>query len=283
MGEYRERRYLAEDGLSLYYREYGDPLSPALPLLCLPGLTRNSRDFHALASRLAGARRIICPDYRGRGRSDYDTNPKNYHPKVHINDVRHLMTVAGLHRAIVIGTSFGGFLAMGLALAVPASIAAVVLNDVGPEVTDSGLRRIMNYIGRDHPLPDWPAAVAEMKRMFAYLSFQTDEQWLAGARGTWREGDDGMLHFDWDTRLAEAIGKARHDFDPWSLFKALNHVTVLAFRGALSDVLSPEILDRMGREHPALMAVTVPGVGHPLSLSEPQAVETLDEFLARYK
>jgi pimeloyl-ACP methyl ester carboxylesterase len=85
MTEYRERRYLAEDGLSLYYRDYGDPLSAAIPVLCLPGLTRNSRDFHALASRLADERRVICPDYRGRGKSDYDPDPANYHPTVHVN------------------------------------------------------------------------------------------------------------------------------------------------------------------------------------------------------
>ena len=283
MAEYRERRYLAEDGLSLYYREYGDALSPSLPILCLPGLTRNSHDFHALASRLEGTHRIICPDYRGRGMSDYDPDPQNYHPKIHINDIRHLMTVVGLHRAIIIGTSFGGFLAMGLALATPSSIAAVVLNDVGPEVTEGGLRRIMNYIGRDHPPPDWPAAIAEMKRMFPRLSFQTDDEWLAGARGTWREGEDGMLHFNWDIRLAEAIGKARQDFDPWSLFRALSRIPVLAFRGGSSDVFSADTLDRMGREHPQLHAVTVPGVGHPLSLSEPQAAEALNEFLERHK
>ena len=281
MTEYLERRYLTEDGLSLYYRDYGDPLSPATPILCLPGLTRNSRDFHALASRLAGRRRVICPDYRGRGQSDYDPQPGNYHPTVHVNDLRHLITVTGIHRAIIVGTSFGGFLTMGLALAVPPVIAGVVLNDVGPEVADSGLTRIMDYIGRDNPQSDWPSAAAEMRRMFPNLSFRTDEEWLAGARGTWREGDDGKLHFDWDIRLAETIGKARRDFDPWSLFRALCGVPVLAFRGEKSDVLSPEIFEHMQREHSNLMAITVPGVGHPLSLSEPRAVEALNEFIDR--
>ena len=282
MTEYRERRYLAEDGLSLYYRDYGDRLTSAVPVLCLPGLARNSKDFHRLAGRLGTTRWVVCPDYRGRGLSDYDPAPSNYHPTVHVNDVRHLMTVAGLHRAIIIGTSFGGFLAMGLALAAPSAIAAVVLNDVGPEVADSGLKRIMDYIGRDHPQPDWPSAAAEMKRMFPNLSFETEEEWLAGARNTWREGDDGILHFDWDIRLAEAIGQARHDFDPWSLFRGLCGIPVLAFRGGKSDVLSPEILEHMQREHPGLKAVTVPGVGHPLSLSELQAVEAIDEFLDRH-
>lgn len=282
MTEFRERRYLAEDGLSLYFREYGDPLAPAIPVVCLPGLTRNSRDFHRLASRLAGSRYVVCPDYRGRGLSAYDPDPANYHPMVHVGDIRHLMTVAGLHRAIFVGTSFGGFLVMGLALAVPSAIEAVVLNDVGPEVTDSGLERIMNYVGRDHTQPDWASAVAEMKRMFPNLSFKTDDEWLAGAQGTWREGDDGILHFDWDIRLADTVGRAKHDFEPWSLFRALRTAPVLAFRGGKSDVLSPGILEHMQREHPALAAVTVPGVGHPLSLSEPESVEALDEFICRH-
>jgi pimeloyl-ACP methyl ester carboxylesterase len=279
MAEYRERRYLAEDGLSLYYREYGDPLSPARPVVCLPGLTRNSRDFHRVASRLAGSRRVICPDYRGRGFSEHDPDPSNYHPMVHVNDIRHLLAVAGLHRAIFVGTSFGGFLIMGLALAAPSAIAAAVLNDVGPEVTKSGLKRIMDYIGRDHPQPDWPTAVREMKRMFPNLSFKTDEEWLAGAKGTWREAEDGVLRFNWDLRLAGTVAEARHDFDPWALFRALRGIPVLAFRGEKSDVFSSEILERMQLEHPALTAVTVPDVGHPLSLSEPKAVEALDEFL----
>lgn len=281
MAECRERRYLAEDGLSLYYREYGDALSPALPIVCLPGLTRNSRDFHRVASRMAGTRRVICPDYRGRGLSDYDPDPANYHPMVHINDIRHLLAVAGLHRAVFIGTSFGGFLIMGLALAAPSAIAAAVLNDVGPVVTKSGLKRIMDYIGRDHPQPDWPTAVKEMKRMFPNLSFKTDEEWLGGAKGTWREAEDGMLHFNWDLRLAETVAEARHDFDPWTLFGALRNTPVLAFRGEKSDVFSAEILERMQAEHPELTAVTVPDVGHPLSLSEPKAVEALNEFLDR--
>lgn len=282
MAGFRDCRYLAEDGLSLYYRDYGDPLAAATPLLCLPGLTRNSADFHRLAMRLAGARRIVCPDYRGRGRSDYDPVAGNYQPMIHVNDLRHLMAAAGLHRVAIIGTSFGGFLAMGLGLVMPSAIGAVVLNDVGPEVNPAGLTRIMDYIGRDHPMPDWAAAAAHMKRLFPKLSHRTNEEWLEAARATWREGEDGRLHFDWDVRLAGAVGRASRDYDPWSLFRALARIPMLAFRGELSDVLSPATLERMQRNHPAMKAVTVKGVGHPLSLSEPQAMEALDEFLDRH-
>lgn len=282
MTAFRERRYLSQDGLSLYYRDYGDPLASTTPLLCLPGLTRNSKDFHRLAKRLAPQRRVICPDYRGRGRSDYDPDAANYHPMVHLGDIRHLMVVEGLHRIVVIGTSFGGFLAMGLGVMAPPAIAAVVLNDVGPEVSPGGRTRIMNYVGKDRLLPDWDSAVVEMKRLFPSLSFETDEEWRAAARGTWREGPDGMLHFDWDPRLARTVRRASRSTDPWTVFKSLGHIPLLVLRGALSDVLGEETVARMAQEHPGLKMAVIPDSGHPPSLSEPKSVEALDEFLATF-
>ena len=282
MEEFRECRHLSQDGLSIYYRDYGDPLSVATPVLCLAGLTRNSKDFHAAASRLAGARRVICPDYRGRGRSDYDADPGNYHPATHISDIRHLMVATGLHRAIVIGTSFGGMLAMGMALAMPGSLRAVVLNDIGPEAAPGGLKRIMAYVGADRPQPDWDSAVEEMKRMFPTLSCSSGAEWLDAAQATWRGGPDGLLHFDWDVKLARTVARARRNIEPWPLFRGLAHIPVLALRGELSDVLSQEVFERMADEHAGLTAVTVPGCGHPPRLIEPAAVEALDDFVARF-
>lgn len=281
MAAYREHRYLAQDGLSLYYRDYGDPLSPETPLLCLPGLTRNSKDFHLFASRLSETRRVVCPDYRGRGESDRDPDAAKYHPAVHVNDLHHLLAVAGLHRATVVGTSFGGYLAMGMALWMPGAVHAVVLNDVGPEVPDKGLSRIMRYIGRDNPQPDWDAAVAELKRRFPGLSLHREGDWLAEAKASWREGDDGILHVDWDTRLAATVAGARGEVDPWILFGALRGMPVLAMRAGDSDVLAADTLIRMSDRHPGLTAITVPNRIHPLSLTEPQSMEAIDEFLAR--
>lgn len=281
MTTFRERRFLSQDGRSLYYRDYGDPLSAAAPVLCLPGLTRNAVDFHDVASRLAAQRRVVCPDYRGRGQSDYDSDPRNYHPTMSLIDTRHLLTAAGLEDAVVIGTSFGGFLAMGLAIVAPNSLRAVVLNDVGPKISDIGMQRISGYIGTDNPQPDWDAAVAELVRMFPTMADESRKTLLAEARATWREGEDGLLHFNWDTRLAKVVVGARGENDPWVLFRALYRLPVLALRGALSDVLSAETLERMAQVHPSLTAVTVPGRGHPLTLNEPEVTEALDAFLAR--
>jgi pimeloyl-ACP methyl ester carboxylesterase len=281
VAEYAEETYGAQDGLLLYYREYGDPLAPGTPLLCLTGLTRNSHDYHVLASRLAAGRRVICPDYRGRGRSPRDPDWRNYQPRVYIGDILQLIAAANLHRMVVIGTSLGGLLTMGLAVAQPACLAGVVLNDVGPDIDRGGLERIKGYIGHDQPQRDWDSAVSYAKQMFKTVGDKSEADWLRIAHGTFREGADGLLHVDWDVALARPLQRVGPLPDLWPLFRALRRVPTLAFRGALSDVLTAATFDRMQREHPALTAVTVAGAGHVPTLDEPEARDAFDAFLAR--
>lgn len=276
----RERRYTTGDGLSLYFRDWGEERGGPggrTPLLCLPGLTRNSADFDDLARRHAGRRRVICPDYRGRGRSDYDPDWRRYQPLSYLEDLRHLLAAEGVPRVAVVGTSMGGLLAMGLAAAVPGSVAAVALNDVGPDLAADGIGRILDYIGRDRPQPDWPAAVAELKRLMPHLSLAGDDKWLRFARATYRAGNDGVLHFDWDVRLARALAGGGMP-DLWPLFRGLT-VPVLAVRGGVSDVLSAATFDRMARELPHLVRLTLPGCGHCPALDEPEVAPGLDAFL----
>lgn len=280
--DFRERRLGAQDGLSLYYRDYGDPLSPGTPVICLCGLTRNSKDFHDLATRLSRKRRVVCLDYRGRGRSSYDPDWRNYTPQVALGDVIHLLAATNLHKVAVCGTSFGGLLAMGLAVAAPTVLKGVILNDVGPELSQAGTNRILEYIGRDRPQPDWDAAVAEMKRLFPNLAFRTEDGWRRFTEATYRTGEDGQLHFDWDVALARPLVEKRVPMEHlWPLFRALRRRPVLAFRGALSDVLSEAVFARMAAEKPDLAQITVPGVGHVPALDEPEVEPAIDDFLAR--
>ncbi len=277
---YRERTLSAQDGLALYYRDYGDPMSPTVPLMCLTGLTRNSKDYHDLATRLSPSRRVLCPDYRGRGRSAYDADWRNYQPSVYVNDIKHLLASLNVHSVIILGTSLGAFLAMGMAVAAPTLVAGAVLNDAGPDVDPKGLNRILDYIGTDRPQPDWRSAVAVVRELFSSLSIDTDEDWLRFARQTFREGEDGMLHFDWDVNLAKPMRRRGAGLpDLWALFRALREVPVLSFRGEISDVLSPETFERMGEGMPKLTRVTVPGVGHTPTLAEPEVLAALDAFL----
>lgn len=281
MSSFRERRYTTHDGLSLYYREYGDPLSKKTPVLCLPGLARNSKDFHRVATRLSSDRWVICPDYRGRGQSDYDPEPDNYQPTIYLQDIRHLLALTGMHRAVVIGTSMGGLLATGLGVILPSTLAGVVLNDIGPHIEDNGIDRITDYLGVDQPHPDWDHAVAAFKQRFPTLSFDTEELWREGAEATWREREDGQLHVDWDVKIVQPVVQKKELPDLWALFRSLRSIPVLAVRGGVSDVLSAETFDRMAEEHPNLDRLCLEGVGHVPSLFEPESTEAIDRLLAQ--
>ncbi len=283
---FRERTFSAHDGLRLYYRDYGDPLAPATPVLCLPGLTRNAKDFEPLAGRLAGhlspSRRVVCPDYRGRGRSAYDRNRRNYRAGIILRDLTDLLIAANLHRVIAVGTSFGGLLALGLCVALPGAVAGVVLNDSGPELAAPGLRAIFEGIRRDRPQPDWRAAERTVAEIFPNLVFRDRATWQAAVRNSFRPGDDGMLHFDWDPAVIWPF-KGRLDGPaPWPLFNAARNIPMLAIRGGKSDVLTAGSFDRMQAARPGLIRLTVAGSGHAPSLDEPEARTAIDEFLARY-
>jgi pimeloyl-ACP methyl ester carboxylesterase len=277
---FAEKRYSAQDGLSLYYRAYGDPLAPGVAVLCLPGLVRNSREFHRTASRLCACRYVLCPDYRGRGRSAYDPHPMNYVAPVHVMDILHLLAAEGVHRVAVIGTSFGGLLGTALGIAAPSMLAGVVMNDVGPVVQDDGKGRIYERISRDDPQPDWETATRAFKHQFPGLRFPDEQVWRDAVEGTWRAGEDGLLHHDWDMHIADPIMKHAPMPDLWAFFRSLRAFPVLAVRAANSDVLSAETFDRMAAEHPGLERVVVPNTGHAPSLLEPECVAAIDRFIA---
>jgi pimeloyl-ACP methyl ester carboxylesterase len=279
---FRERTFSAQDGLQLYYRDYGDPLSQGTPVVCLSGLTRNSKDFHGLASRLSTRRRVVCPDYRGRGRSRSDPDWRNYRPQVILGDVVQLLAANNLHGVVICGASFGGLLAMGLAVAAPTVLAGVILNDVGPKVGPAAGQRILEYISIDRAQPDWAAAVTEIKTRFPNLSYTTEAGWRGFAEATYRQGADGRLHFDWDVALARPFMEARDEpRDFWPLYRALAHLPVLAIRGGLSEVLSETTFARMAAEKPDLIQLTLPSVGHLPTLEEPESERAIDEFLTR--
>lgn len=277
---WQSRYYSAQDGLRLHFREYGARDAAGVPVVCLPGLTRNSRDFHDLASWLSPARRVICPEYRGRGRSAHDPEWRNYDPVVYLRDLRHLLAVARLHQAVFIGTSLGGLLTMGMAVLSPTAVVGAVLNDVGPDLATRGLSRIVDYVGRDHPVANWDDAVAALRRLMPGLARQPDSVMMELARGTYREGDDGLLHVDWDIAIAKPLRTAGEpDRDLWPIYRALAGRPVLALRGALSDILKPETFEKMAVELPGLGRITVPEVGHTPTLGEPAVRASIAELL----
>jgi pimeloyl-ACP methyl ester carboxylesterase len=276
----------APDGLKLYARDEGPLASDALPVVCLPGLARTSADFRSLAEALAndGARprRVLSLDYRGRGRSEWDTDWRRYDVRIELEDVLQVLTAAGIAEAVFVGTSRGGLIVMGLAAMRPALLRGAVLNDVGPVIEARGLERIRAYVGRLPTPRDLDQAVDILKgtlgTQFPALS---DAGWRSLARGTWTEGRDGLVAA-YDPALMNILSAL--DLEAplpvlWPLFEGLKRIPVLALRGEHSELLSEETFGRMQEAHPRLEAVTVAGQGHA-PLIEGDLIERIARFVA---
>jgi pimeloyl-ACP methyl ester carboxylesterase len=288
MDDYRDLFVSAHDGLRLYARDYGPrTTADALPVVCLPGLARNSADFHALASALARdpkrPRRVLALDYRGRGRSEWDKNWRNYDLRIEADDTLQVLTAAGIDEAVFVGTSRGGLITMGLAALRPAMLRGVVLNDIGPAIDAKGLVRIRAYVGK-LPAPRNFSEAGEILRQLSDAQFPrlTAEQWQAMARGTWHEAD-GRLVLAYDSRLLkilESIDLEARLPEIWPLFEGLKHLPVQVLRGANSDLLSADTLSRMQQIHPQLQAITVPDQGHA-PLIEGDLAGRVQRFIAQ--
>ena len=229
---YAERSFSAQDGLQLYFRDYGDPLSPGHPLLCLCGLTRNSKDFHDLATRHADKRRVITFDYRGRGRSAYDANWRNYRPETYLSDIVHLIAASGLHNLVLCGTSLGGLLSMGLSVALPSALSGVILNDVGPRIEAHAAARIIQFVGSHRAFASCEDVISHMRALLPTMASKDQAWWVKFANATYREGEDGQWHPDWDPAIIRPLQKNdNRAHDLWHYFRALRNLPVLAIRG----------------------------------------------------
>jgi len=283
MAEYTDRYWWSNDGLRLHYRDYAGPADKP-PILCLPGLTRNARDFEGLAARLAGEWRVIAVDLRGRGESAYAPDPMSYVPLTYVQDIERLSIDLSIDHFVAIGTSLGGLVTMLLASTTRTRIAAAVLNDVGPEIDPAGLERIRGYVGRASSWPTWMHAARALAEMNAaiYPNYGLTD-WLAMAKRIYRLNANGRVVQDYDMKIAEPFrlpgGEA--GIDLWPALDGLKPVPTLIVRGETSDILSQATLERMLDRMPLARAVTVAGVGHTPTLDEPEAVEAIRALLDR--
>jgi pimeloyl-ACP methyl ester carboxylesterase len=283
MAEWSDGYWMSSDGLRLHYRDYaGNPSRP--PILCIPGLTRNARDFEGVAARLAGDWRLICVELRGRGESGYAKDSSTYVPLSYLQDVEALIAELALDRFVPFGTSLGGLITMLLAAADNRRIAGALLNDIGPDLDLSGLDRIRSYVGRSQSWPTWLHAARFFQEAQGdiYPGWSIDD-WLVYAKRVCRLTSGGRIVFDYDMRIAEPFRAAEGPvgFDLWPAFRALLGRPALIVRGAHSDLLSEATVERMKAENPDLESVTVPDVGHAPTLDEPEAQAAIDRLLAR--
>jgi pimeloyl-ACP methyl ester carboxylesterase len=284
--EWHDITFSARDGLRLHARHYPAPRSSRRPVLCLAGLTRNGRDFHRLAVALAGAgeaaRDVYALDSRGRGLSQHDRDWRNYSLLVELNDALDFMTMRDLHGAAVIGTSRGGVIAMMMAVLRPSSVAAAILNDIGPVIEREGLARIVAYVSRV-PVPgDWAEATRIVHDMNQHqFPAVTTEEWAEQARA-WFNDDDGLPALGYDPAIAKAAALGDEPIpELWAQFGALASVPVLAIRGENSDILSGKTLDAMRARHPRIDTFTVRGQGHAPLLRDPPTLSAIQAFLQR--
>lgn len=280
---YTDRFWTSQDGLKLHFRDYPGR-SDRPPILCLPGLTRNARDFSHVAERLAGEWRVICPDLRGRGDSAYAKDSATYNPLQYVEDIALLLEQEGIGRFVVFGTSLGGLMTMLMALGDAGRLAGVLLNDVGPELSSEGLERIRGYVGQGRSFPTWMHAARSLQENQGPVYPDYDlEDWLAMAKRCMTVGGNGRIVFDYDMKIAEPITQPADAaaVDMWPAFAALEGRPVLLLRGSLSDILSAPVVKKMAGKLSDCEAVTVPRVGHAPMLSEPKAVAAIDRLLER--
>lgn len=283
MADYEDRHWTSSDGLRLHFREYsGDSSRP--PVLCLPGLTRNARDFEDLAARLAGRWRVLCPEMRGRGDSNYAKDAMTYQPLQYLQDVEALLAQEAIDRFVAIGTSLGGLLTMLLGIAGPDRIAAAVLNDIGPEVSPAGLDRIRGYVGQGRNFETWMHAARALQESSGdvYPDWGITD-WLRHAKRIMVLGTGGRIAFDYDMKIAEPLeapASATPQVDMWPMFDALAKRPLLVLRGETSDILEDGVAATMATR-PGVELVTIPRIGHAPTLDEPESVAAIERLLSR--
>lgn len=281
MAAWEDGYWWSKDGLRLHYRDYA---GSGTPILCIPGLTRNARDFAAVADRLAGKHRLILIELRGRGESAPSKEAMSYVPPTYLEDIQILIDDLAFGCFILFGTSLGGLLSMLIAATNPGKVAGILLNDIGPVIESDGLARIRGYVGKSQSYPTWLHAARALSetQAFNYPDY-TLEQWLEMAKRVCRLTSAGRIVHDYDPAIAEPFRAMEEgaEVDLWPVFGALKDIPGLLLRGAHSDVLSEKTAERMMESTTGFERVDLPRIGHAPTLFEPESIAAIDRLLAR--
>jgi pimeloyl-ACP methyl ester carboxylesterase len=283
MAQWQDRFWNSPDGLRLHYRDYDGPRDRP-PILCLPGLTRNARDFEPVADRLAGEWRVIAVEFRGRGDSEYDSNPANYVPPTYAADVLKLLDQLGIADAVFFGTSLGGLVTMLISGSDPERIAGAMINDIGPVIEPVAIERLRTYVGKGPQWSSWAeaAAAAATFNQLVYPNYGPAD-WDRFVRRLCSQRPDGSIRPDYDMAIAVPFAKdsGAPDADAWALLEGLADKPVLIVRGATSDLFSADTAERMLGFLPKAELVTLAGIGHAPALDEPEAAAAIDRLLEK--
>ena len=290
-------RFRSRDGLTLYGRSYGAPENDRT-LMCLPGLTRNCKDFESTAKRLTPGWRVLTPDFRGRGLSEWDSKPDRYVLSQYVEDAWVLLDHLGIGTVVVLGTSLGGLVGMLMAADQPERLSGLVLNDIGPEIPLAAAKRISRYVRKKGPVSTWADAVRQDRLQYeSSFANVPDEFWEDFTRLSWRENEQGLPVPNVDPavvatlrrsylrdRVIQRIRKLMFlptralPFDAWGAFAGCR-VPTLLIRGALSDVTEESLVQRMLRARPDMRVIDVPDRGHAPTLDENESIAALYQYL----
>jgi pimeloyl-ACP methyl ester carboxylesterase len=282
---FREIRYASDDGLKLYARDYGGGEASGLPVLCLAGLTRNSKDFEPVLPVMVEARRVITMDYRGRGRSDYAGDPSTYRPDVEARDALMLLDVLDVPHAGILGTSRGGVVAMAMAAMAPERVSGIMFNDIGPFIETRGLIRIRRNIEDRPDLGSWQDAIHRLKATTPGFETLSDVLWERMARAIFRD-EQGIPSYDYDPELKQTFPSAS-DIETgkvpalWGFFEKLRPMPLAVLRGENSDLLSQGTVNGMIERQHLTEGTVVRHRGHVPLLDEPESIAAILRWLDR--
>ncbi len=262
----------------LAYTEWAGPPGARI-VLCVHGLTRNGRDFDALAATLSRLFRVVCPDIAGRGKSDWLSHPEDYGYPLYLSDMAALIARLGVAEIDWVGTSMGGLIGMMLAAQPGTPIRRLVVNDIGPLIAVEGLQRIATYVGADPVFADLGELEAYLRTVSASFGTLSDAQWRHMAEHGARRRPDGTLGRAYDPAIAEAFKAVTGDVDLWPVWDAIRCPT-LVLRGAESDLLRAVDAAAMTRRGPKARLVELPGIGHAPSLMTGEQIAIVEDFLA---
>ncbi|RZJ09572.1 MAG: alpha/beta hydrolase [Rubrivivax sp.] len=271
------------------YWEWAGPSVDAPVLVCVHGLSRQGRDFDALARAMNGRYRVICPDVAGRGQSDWLRQPSGYQIPAYVADMVTLLARLNVAQVDWVGTSMGGLIGLSLASlprpeGMPGVVRRLVLNDVGPAIRFEALQRIGGYIGKTPRFASLDEGAAYLRSISAGFGPHTEAEWLGLSEpqfrlegGEWRMRYDPAIALSFNAVTPEiaAAGEAAL----WAAFDSLSCPTLL-IRGAESDLLSAETARAMTQRGPGARLVELPGIGHAPTLIRDDQIAIVKDFLS---
>ena len=266
-------------GYRLAYTSFGDPEAEHA-IICVHGLTRNGRDFDALAHDLSKGAFVVCPDVVGRGRSEWLDDPAGYAVPTYAGHLLQLIQHLGRSEVDWIGTSMGGLIGMGIAALEDNPIRRLVLNDVGPFIPKAALERIGTYLGLALHFSSLEDLEAHLRQIHAPFGPLTDRQWAHLAEHSAKEQADGSFILSYDPDIAAPFKTAEpvEDLDLWALWDATRCPTLLV-RGAESDLLPAATADEMTGRGPKTELLTIDGVGHAPALMDPMQIAMIENWI----